>query len=65
MMVGCFEKKSKPRAPETIPRDFYLGQFAKDWNHFDPAMINTIHRKPKLEYAGIQTFLNGPETFRP
>ena len=65
MLVGCFEPKSKPRSLETIPEDFSFGQFVEDWDHFEPAMLNAIHRIPKLEDAGIQTFLNGPESFTP
>ena len=65
MLVGCFEPKSKPRPLDTIPEDFSFGQFAEDWTHFEPAMLNAIHRIPILEDAGIQTFLNGPESFTP
>ena len=65
MLVGCFEPKSKPRPLETIPEDFSFGQFPEDWDHFEPAMLNAIHRIPKLEDAGIQTFFNGPESFTP
>jgi len=65
MLVGCFEPRSKPRPLDTIPEDFSFDQFPEDWDHFEPAMINAIHRIPKLENAGIQTFFNGPESFTP
>ena len=65
MLVGCFEPKSKPRPLNTIPEDFSFGQFPEDWDHFEPAMLNAIHRIPKLEDAGIHTFFNGPESFTP
>ena len=65
MLVGCFEPKSKPRSLETIPEDFSFDQFPEDWDHFEPAMLNAIHRIPKLEDAGIHTFFNGPESFTP
>ena len=65
MLVGSFEPKSKPRHLQTIPDDFSFGQFPDDWEHFEPSMMNAIHRMPKLEDAGIQTFFNGPESFTP
>ena len=65
MLVGSFEPKSKPRPLHTIPDDFSFGQFPDDWEHFEPSMMNAIHRMPKLENAGIQTFFNGPESFTP
>ncbi|MBC8257725.1 MAG: GcvT family protein [SAR324 cluster bacterium] len=65
MLVGCFEPKSKPRPLDTIQDDFSFGQFAEDWEHFEPAMLNAMHRIPKLEDAGIHTFFNGPESFTP
>ncbi|HCB32085.1 MAG TPA: hypothetical protein DEP39_02330, partial [Deltaproteobacteria bacterium] len=52
MLVGCFEPKSKPRPLNTIPEDFSFGQFEEDWEHFEPAMLNAMHRIPKLEDAG-------------
>ena len=51
MLVGCFEPKSKPRPLNTIPEDFSFGQFEEDWEHFEPAMLNAMHRIPKLEDA--------------
>ena len=65
MLVGCFEPKSKPRPLDSIPEDFSFGQFAEDWDHFEPAMLNAMHRIPKLEDTGIHTFFNGPESFTP
>ena len=56
MLVGCFEPKSKPRPLNTIAEDFSFGQFEEDWEHFEPAMLNAMHRIPKLEAAGIPTF---------
>ncbi|GIT72667.1 MAG: hypothetical protein Ct9H300mP28_24810 [Pseudomonadota bacterium] len=44
---------------------FHLDIFPDDWEHFEPSMMNAIHRMPKLEDAGIQTFFNGPESFTP
>ena len=52
LLVGCFEPKAKPRSLDSIPEDFSFGQFPEDWDHFEPAMMNAIHRVPKLEEAG-------------
>ncbi len=64
-LVGCFEPKSKPRPHRTIPEDFAFGEFPEDWEHFEPAMLNAMHRVPKLEKTGIRKFFNGPESFTP
>jgi len=64
-LVGCFEPVSKPRPHSTIPEDFAFGEFPEDWEHFEPAMLNAMHRVPKLEEAGIRKFFNGPESFTP
>ena len=35
----------------------------EDWDHFEPMMLNALHRLPALETAGVKLLLNGPESF--
>ena len=37
----------------------------EDWDHFEPMMLNALHRIPALETAEARTLLNGPESFTP
>jgi 4-methylaminobutanoate oxidase (formaldehyde-forming) len=63
MLVGCFEPRGKALPLEALPPGFAFGLLPDDWDHFEPMMMNAIHRVPRLEDAPIRTFLNGPESF--
>ena len=65
LLVGCFEPMGKPIAPETLGHDFAFQLLPEDWGHFEPMMLNALHRLPILETAEVKTLLNGPESFTP
>jgi len=65
LLVGCFEPMGKAIAPETLGEDFAFQLLPEDWDHFEPMMINALHRLPALEAAEVKTLLNGPESFTP
>lgn len=65
LLVGCFEPMGKPIAPETIGHDFAFQLLPEDWEHFEPMMMNALHRLPVLEKAEVKMLLNGPESFTP
>ncbi|MGI9475319.1 MAG: GcvT family protein [Hyphomicrobiaceae bacterium] len=65
LLVGCFEPMGKPIAPETIGHDFAFQLLPEDWDHFEPMMMNALHRLPVLETAEVKMLLNGPESFTP
>ncbi len=65
LLVGCFEPMGKPIAPETIGHDFAFQLLPEDWEHFEPMMMNALHRLPILEKAEVKMLLNGPESFTP
>ena len=65
LLVGCFEPMGKPIAPETIGHDFAFQLLPEDWEHFEPMMMNALHRLPVLETAEVKMLLNGPESFTP
>ncbi len=65
LLIGCFEPMGKPIAPEVIGRDFAFQLLPEDWDHFEPMMVNALHRLPVLESAGVRMLLNGPESFTP
>ncbi|MGI9364792.1 MAG: FAD-dependent oxidoreductase, partial [Rhizobiaceae bacterium] len=65
LLVGCFEPMGKPIAPGVLDESFEFGLLPEDWDHFEPMMINALHRLPALETAEVKMLLNGPESFTP
>lgn len=65
LLIGCFEPDAKPLPIENLPENFAFGLLNEDWDHFEPMMMNAIHRIPALETAEVRMLLNGPESFTP
>ncbi len=65
LLVGCFEPLGKPIDPEVLGEDFSFQLLPEDWDHFEPMMLNALHRLPVLESAEVKMLLNGPESFTP
>jgi len=65
LLVGCFEPMGKPIKPGILDENFEFGLLGEDWNHFEPMMMNALHRLPALETAEVKMLLNGPESFTP
>ena len=55
----------KPIDPAVLGHDFAFQLLPEDWDHFEPMMLNALHRLPALETAEVKTLLNGPESFTP
>mgnify|MGYP001627826075 CR=1 FL=1 len=65
LLVGCFEPMGKPIKPGVLDENFEFGLLGEDWEHFEPMMMNALHRLPALETAEVKMLLNGPESFTP
>jgi len=65
LLIGSFEPRAKPWGVQGIPADFEFGQLPDDWEHFEPALKNALHRVPMLKDVGLKLFFNGPESFTP
>ena len=65
LLVGCFEPLGKPIAPGILDEKFEFSLLPEDWDHFEPMMVNALHRLPALETAEVKMLLNGPESFTP
>lgn len=65
LLVGCFEPMGKPIDPDRLGHDFAFQLLPEDWDHFEPMMVNALHRLPALETAEVKMLLNGPESFTP
>jgi len=65
LVLGGFEPNAKVWQPEkSDPKADYL-MFQDDWDQFAPFMEAGLRRMPTFETAGVQTFMNGPESFTP
>lgn len=65
LLVGCFEPLGKPIDPDRLGETFAFQLLPEDWDHFEPMMMNALHRLPPLETAEVKMLLNGPESFTP
>ncbi len=66
MVIGGFERDARIwNAEHPVRTDGGFLMFNEDWAHFEPFMLAGMHRMPCLETAGIQMFMNGPESFTP
>lgn len=65
LLVGCFEPMGKPISPDVLGENFAFQLLPEDWDHFEPMMLNALHRLPALETAEVKLLLNGPESFTP
>ena len=65
LLVGCFEPMGKAIAPGILDENFSFSLLPEDWDHFEPMMVNALHRLPALEHAEVKMLLNGPESFTP
>jgi len=65
LLVGCFEPMAKAISPDRLGETFAFQLLPDDWDHFEPMMINALHRLPALETAEVKMLLNGPESFTP
>lgn len=65
LVLGGFEPEAKVWNPLGPEGDRPFLELPEDWGQFEPFMEAGLHRVPLLERAGIQRFMNGPETFTP
>ncbi|MCH8337031.1 MAG: FAD-dependent oxidoreductase [Proteobacteria bacterium] len=65
LLVGAFERTSRPWGMDGIAEDFCFDEIAGDFEHFEPILQDAMVRIPALEDAGIQKFFCGPESFTP
>jgi glycine cleavage system aminomethyltransferase T/glycine/D-amino acid oxidase-like deaminating enzyme len=64
LVVGAFEPKGKPKAPNDVPTDGFV-EFGEDWEHLGPVLAAARERLPVLHTVGFQHYLRAPESFSP
>ena len=65
LVLGGFEPQAKLWDPMGPDGDRAFIELPEDWEQFEPFMRAGLERMPGLEHAGIQHFMNGPESFTP
>jgi len=65
VLLGAFQKFSKPWLVERIPADFRFQLLEADWERFAHPLAEGQHRIPSLKTSGFARFVNGPESFTP
>ncbi len=65
VVLGGFEPFAKVWDALGADGDRAFLELPEDWEQFEPFMQAGLHRLPRLAEAGIQHFMNGPESFTP
>ena len=65
LVMGGYELNPISWADNGMPENFTFQLLDSDWDHFEPMMMNALHRLPALETAEVKMLLNGPESFTP
>ena len=65
VVLGGFEPFAKVWDPQGPGGNRAFLELPEDWEQFEPFMEAGLHRLPGLAEAGIQHFMNGPESFTP
>jgi len=63
IMLGAFQKFTKPWLVEKIPDDFSFKLLEPDWEKYQEPLAAGRWRIPALEKCGFEKFVNGPESF--
>lgn len=65
VVLGGFEPSAKVWDAAGPDGNRAFVELPEDWDQFEPFMREGLHRIPALAEAGIQHFMNGPESFTP
>lgn len=65
VLLGAFQKASKPWEVERVPADFSFQLLEPDWPRFQQPLESGRWRIPALADHGFARFVNGPESFTP
>ena len=63
LLIGAIEPVAKPYGTRGIPKGWQFQELDDDIEHFEPLMMNALHRVPALENTEIRKFTTVPESF--
>jgi hypothetical protein len=65
LLVGAFERNTKPWALQGIPEDFHSRLLQPDLGRLEEVLEAAARRVPAFENAGIKSIVNGPDGYTP
>ena len=65
VVLGAFQKYTKPWLKDPIPADFSFALLEPDWEKYQQPIEAGEWRIPSLKTSGYTKFVNGPESFTP
>ena len=65
IMLGAFQKYTKPWNAYPVAPDFAFRLLEPDWDKYQEPLAAGKWRLPCLESSGFERFVNGPESFTP
>ncbi len=65
IVLGAFQKYTKPWDVPEVPASFSFQLLDADWEKFADPLQAGRHRIPALENSRFESFVNGPESFTP
>ena len=65
LLVGPFERHTKPWALDGIPEDFHSTLLPGDLDRLEEVLEGVARRVPAFANAGIKTIVNGPDGYTP
>lgn len=65
VVLGAFQKYTKPWLKDPIPSDFSFALLDPDWEKYEQPLKAGEWRIPSLQTSGYAKFVNGPESFTP
>jgi len=65
VVLGAFQKYTKPWLQDPIPADFSFALLEPDWEKYQQPLEAGEWRIPSLKTSGYAKFVNGPESFTP
>ena len=65
LLVGPFERDTKPWALDGIPEDFHASLLPPDLERLETVLEGAARRVPVFANAGIQSVVNGPDGYTP
>ncbi|MBW2421309.1 MAG: FAD-dependent oxidoreductase [Deltaproteobacteria bacterium] len=65
LIIGPFERNTKPWALDGVPDDFHSSLLPPDLDRLEDVLTAAARRVPSFEGAGIQSIVNGPDGYTP
>jgi dimethylglycine dehydrogenase len=65
LLIGPFERNTRPWALDGVPEDFHSSLLPADLDRLEDVLTAVARRVPAFAKAGIKTVVNGPDGYTP